>query len=273
MNFRGGPVRTAAEVIAGLPATSSLAEDRHQELQIRTMGNKAREMLEHAFAADGEMELSNELLEVLDQVFEAENESKAIEALDRLRQGIMNEKKKRQDALRAEREREIREKAEDQRETARRVAEQIAAVLEDLGYSVSGIDETAFVEKGHLYAGRTDFHEHVLRFELDPDGQAIKSVPLRVLAERSGDVLSEESARRQDIEFDQTWCSADALKKFRDGAAARGVGVKFKAERKAGTQTLQRISERELGETLQRARKPVRKTEDGNTKPRTRNRP
>ncbi len=270
-SFRGGAVRTAVEVIAELADLSSLATERHQEVQLNTMAGKAREMLEKAFREfeGGSMELSNELLDALGRVFEAKHESKGMEALENLKSVIDKEKKNQQELRRTELERERISLAEEQREQTQWVAEQIATVLEDLGYTVSGVDETAFVEKGFLYASCESFPDHVMRFELDFNGNGIKSVPLRVVGEGNEIAAEQDSIAREDIDFDSDWCSADRLSSFRTLSAKRGLTIKFKADHPAGTQAVRCIAESELGDTLQEARKDPGQR----PAPRTRNSP
>jgi hypothetical protein len=242
---------TTRDAIAALEQEAALARRAQGNARLHAHAARAKEMVA-GLASDDDAELSEDVLAALGAVVNAASEADAAIAVERLIPEIGREKQRRQAA--ADRERLRRE-----RQRTRAIAAEIEDVLEDLGYAVSGIEETAFVRDGHLYAMHRDFPNHAVRLELGRVPGEIRAVPVRVSAAESVPREGDETMRREDAEFDAAWCGADGLGEFRKLAATRGLRMSFRAQHRPGSVEIPLVDEKEVGEALRRKRQQAGK--------------
>ena len=106
-----------------------------------------------------------------------------------------------------------------------RVAELMARSLEDMGYAVSGIEETAYVEDGHIIAYRPERPGHAVRLVVDRDTSEVTSNVVKLVESRK-DALP-GAMDQEDREADDDWCNPDGIGRLARSLAAKGVSVHF----------------------------------------------
>ena len=173
------------------------------------------------------------LREQLEAVLTAASHSEAQIAKARL--GALVE----EELARNQEERERRSK-EAERLRNDRVAALMAQSLEEMGYVVSGIDESAYTRDGEIIACHPDTSDHALRLTIDRDSSRVTSNVVR-LVESEADAEAEAEAgagaaerRRQDAEADNRWCNPrdpQGIGTFRKKLGESGVVVNFARSR------------------------------------------
>lgn len=252
LQFRKRAVRTASDVVAALEPSALFAADGSRRAQLKTMAERAR-ILVRQFVGTAEDDLTEDTLDALDAVLSSDDAGSAQLALERLRIQLQVEEERRKEKERDEQQRSESQLIEQRREQTRDIAAAIGNALEDLGYSVSGAKETAFVRNGHLYAIHGEWPDHALRLEFDPGSDRIRSVPLRVVGENapvygSADI---ETMGKEDIAFDAHWCEGqDGIVSLRDLAAKRGINLTFSRIHRPGEVAVETVSERELDKKM-----------------------
>ena len=110
-----------------------------------------------------------------------------------------------------------------------RVADLMAFSLEEMGYAVSGTDETAYVENGHIIAHSTDHGDHALRLTIDRENRRVTSNVIRLAdpaAVGEGYQPTEEE-REQDRTADASWCNAEQIGRFGNKLREHGIDLNF----------------------------------------------
>ena len=265
--FRARATRTAREVVAALDAESRMVAGDQRRTRLAAMVLQARKLVE-AVSGQGDGELSETTLGLLDEVLGAEDEAMGQVALARLRQAVAADLARLEQSRReTEARRQAKEQAEKQarkQEERRLVMEEIHDILEDMKYTVSGIQDTAFSQGGHLYAAHPDWPDHVLRFEFPAGSDRIRTVPLRIAERDRAKSLGEADERllrRKDAEFDDSWCKVGGqLVEFKEVARKRGIHASFDRNHFPGELELGRIAEEAVGEEIRQARRETRET-------------
>ncbi len=252
--FRTRATHRAEDVISALEPDALFLVDRQRKRALESIAKRASKII----AVLGSKEnIPEEVLEVLGNVLAQEDDSAAETALVRLTSSVREEQARRTVA-KQEREKQERQKTLiQQREKIQSIAEQIADALENLGYDVSGVGETAFCRNGYLYACNSESPDHALRFEFDPQDYRVRAVPVRIMSEEEEQVIGKTDAevmKEEDVEFDKAWCSASGVGKIRKEVGRRGVKVAFRTEHRPGDLDVPRVHEDELGEQLRKAR-------------------
>lgn len=249
IGFAARAVRRAADVMAALEPESVFAADQARNHRLGSIVKKARKMMGEL--GMGDEDLPEAILKSLDEVLVQNDVSSASLALGALAQCVQ-----------AERQRQTRRRQEEtdrlQQERTSQIAEQIATTLEDMGYQVSGVEDTAYVRSGQLYAWDSDHPNHVLRFTLAREGGQILSEPLRVKNEASDSISQADASRtrQEDVAFDTYWCGKDGHAKFRKELSKRKTTVRFHREHEPGAVTMQTVDEGSLGARISDARQP-----------------
>lgn len=249
VRFKTRAIRLARDVIQLLDSESEHVASTARDIRLHSMASAAARMVETLKRSE-EYGLSDALMAQLDRVFEAENESNAQMELERLSATVADEAR-RHAALaeqRAAMERE-RQRLQRRMETTE-VAQLVARTLEDLGYSVSGIDETVFVSHGHLYALDKTWPDHALRLQFEPNGERLRAELVRVGGDTPESKADEKTQREIDRQVDEAWCSADGIGKLRETLARRGVKVRFESKHAPGAVDLARVTVQALGDRL-----------------------
>ena len=129
---------------------------------------------------------------------------------------------------------EARERRSKEAERLRndRVAALMAQSLEEMGYVVSGIDESAYTRDGEIIACHPDASDHALRLTVDRDSSRVTSNVVRLVESEAEAEAGAGGAerRRQDREADNRWChplEPHGIGTFRRTLEQGGVEVSF----------------------------------------------
>lgn len=252
MQFRRRAIRKASDVIVALESNSTINATRAQAARLTAYTNEAKRLI--AILDTGNAEIPDHLLGRLDEVFAFTSDHQGRAALELLKQEVVAEQ-----ARRADEERRLAQEhqaIENQRKRAL-IADQISGILEDMGYSVSGIDEMAFVQNGQLYAWNKDRPEHALSVDLDSTGQGITVSPLRIAGEheQSSGAADAHQKKVADTEFDTVWCNSGkgGIKEFKTRLKDRKIGFKYARQNKPGDE-VGVVADHKLGKRIQAAR-------------------
>ena len=175
------------------------------------------------------------------------------------------------------RNREERERRGKEAERLRndRVAALMARSLEEMGYVVSGIDESAYTRNGEIIACHPDTSDHALRLTIDRDRSQVTSNIVRIVESGADAGAGAGERRRQDEEADERWCNPEGIGTFREKLEQNGVQVGFTPTRgdeaaRIGTVSIDELLEaspsieehfrRERPALRQRAHGPDRRT-------------
>lgn len=263
--FHASALRTAKDIIAVLdtePGSARSAQDRVRIGQRRKAAKDVVARTGQDQPWQAHLELSAASLSALDKVMDAEQDSSAQVAYLELTQRLSEDALLAQAAYagaerEAEQARHLAETHARQREREM-VAATIRDTLEDLGYEVSDIEETAFTRDGALYASRSDQPDHAVRMQLDAGGQ-VRIEPVRVVdqAETLG-IADLQQQKIEDANFDRTWCGPGGLGKFLKTARSRGLDASVKAVHAPGSQPVTSVDESKVGERVRNARSPAK---------------
>jgi hypothetical protein len=266
--FRARATLTAKDVVAALESETLMAAAGRRQSSLAAMAGRARELVESVSRRDGG-ELSEATLAALDEVLAAENEGAGQVALARLRQAVESDLARWEQARREAEARRLAEERAIEAEERRLVAAEVQDALEDLGYVVSGIEDTAFVQRGQLFAAHRDWPDHVVRFEFEAGSGRVRTAPLRIAGPNPAPGAADARLlEREDAAFDAEWCGANGLGRFRDLARRRGIEARFRAEHRPGELEVGRTTEEAVGEAIRQTRRETR--EDRKLKSRTR---
>ncbi len=255
----------AGEVITALESSRSRAARARLSVELENCRARALETLS-GLERDG-LPPSGPVRSAAADVLEAQDRDAAERALKRLENCVA--------AQRIEREREQVLIAQAERAEVRAlVGEQVARVLESMGYAVSSIAETAFVKNGDIYAFREEHPNHVMRVRVDERCVSVTTTPLRIdaAAPASRSAMERSQDQEADRAFDAHCCDRD-VGEFRKRAGQRGLGVRFARDRNPGEEPLKHVMIAELGDSLNRKRKAASEGARRAQASRTRTRP
>lgn len=263
--FRKRAIRTASDVIVALESNALVCGQRDREARLKAYAVEAKRLIE--CLGREETELPDALLGRLDEVFISVRDDQGQTALALLRQEVGAELSRREeDKGRSESER----LAAEERNRRTRVADEICGVLEDMGYSVSGVDETVFAQDGQLYAWNKEWPEHVVRVELGAGGREITAAPLRIDEKGQQDTGTADAQqdKEADADFDAAWCEQQdgGIKEFKKRLKERKIGFRYTKAHKPGDLELGTVAEAGLGRRIQTARSLGQQTHPGKAK-------
>lgn len=229
---------------------SAAADDMAARDRLTRLSERAIELIDDFSVANGDVQLAQPVLQCLDQVVTAEDESAATVSLAELRQAIVAQQEEiaageaRRKKAQREREKQLAH------EERRLVARQVLRVLEDLGYEVSGVSATSFQKDGHLYAVSGEHPDHALRLEFDPHSDGLVARTVRLVA-------SETPGRKndkEDLSFVKEWCSAEGAGRFREKLKQKGIETSFEQIHASGAIPIdQAVAFRDVEDLRQRA--------------------
>jgi|GEM_PF-6774681 len=251
LQFQARATRTARDVVAALEPAALFVANRQKKIGLPNMVAEALKLV-NAGSKEAEGELSDDTFSALTALLVAENANEALIAVETLRARLD------EDRVAEQRKREKCEQRT-QKETMVQVAAEIADALEDLGYRVSGIEDTAFVQHGNIYAWRKEWPHHALHMEFTPNRNDVRFIPLRMENEQISEVSEADTIyqRKQDTEFDKTWCSSNGIGKVQNMMRKRGIDLCFINKSKPGAVELKSVPEKVLGDKLQQVRKAI----------------
>lgn len=251
--FRTRAVRTASDVIIALESNTLISAQRQRDARLKAYAVEAKRLVQ-ALGKD-EADLPDSLLERLDQVLNSTSDNQGNLALARFKESVNNELSRRK----AEEQRMEKERvADEMRHRRARIADEITGVLEDMGYSVSDIDETVSTQDGCLYAWNKHWPEHVVRIDMAANSEAITAAPLRVVTGQEQDTGATDARKRQeaDVAFDTAWCQREVggIKEFKQRLKDRKVLFSYSRKHLPGEQAVGTVPDTKLGMRIQAVR-------------------
>lgn len=241
-SFKTRVARSASDMHQALLSRSARADETALSARLGRMTGEALSILDQLARDAGDAELSPQVMRCLEAVLAVQDEIEALVALQALREAVANQ---RQDlAELADRKRREQAQWERGRERKQRalVARQVGRVLEDLGYEVSQITDSAFTRDGHVYAVSNEWPDHALRLEFDPTEDALVARTVRVVGEEEPARIGRSGNAEDDANFVKEWCSADGLGKMRELLKRRGIHTRFEQKHASGSAPLDRIA-------------------------------
>ena len=210
--------RTAGNVIGAANNEQLFARQGQDKELRRTVFERARKLMAEV---DGQVShISDELRQKLKSVLSAESHSEAQIAAAHLEVAVCAELKR----VAAEK---VRRQKEQKRLQTDRVAALMAQSLEEMGYVVSGVDESAYTKDGQIIACNPEQPDHAVRLTMDPANEQVRSNVFRLVEQETASSTRTAEQQEQDNEADESWCNAKGIGRFRKELKDKGVDVSF----------------------------------------------
>ena len=210
--------RTAGNVI-GAANNEQLFGRQGQDKELRrTVFEHARQLMAKV---DGQVaHISDELRQKLESVLSAASHSEAQIAEAHLKAAVSAELKR----VAAEK---VRRQKEQQRLQTDRVAALMAQSLEEMGYVVSGVEESAYTKDRQIIACNPDQPDHAVRLTMDPANEQVRSNVVRLVEPETASSTRTSEQQQQDKKADARWCNPQEIGRFRGELKAKGVDIRF----------------------------------------------
>lgn len=225
--------RIAGNVIGAANNEQLFGRQGQDEELRRTVFERARQLMAEV---DGQVaHISDELRQKLESVLSAASHSKAQIAEAHLKVAVAAELKR----VAAEK---VRRQKEQQRLQTDRVAALMAQSLEEMGYVVSGVEESAYTEDHQIIACNPDQPDHAVRLTMDPANEQVRSNVVRLVEPGTASSTRTCALQEQDKEADKSWCNAQEIGRFRRELRDKGVDVPFYPTQPQGQQQIDYVS-------------------------------
>lgn len=216
---------TARSFQSSFKVETQLSSSARDRVVVARYLAKARKVLDEFTQRSPEHVVPASLIESADSLICAANAKQVQTRYDRFFSAIKGEELRcRQQQAR---ERERIEKLQQERARVA-VGSLIAGTLEDMGYEVSGIDESCFVRNGELYAQSHKYPGYVAKLTMDGETSAIRCESVRL---ETDSAMASDSATygraEKDHEYDSYWCSRDQLGELQRRTAEKGLVTRF----------------------------------------------
>ena len=103
----------------------------------------------------------------------------------------------------------------------------MAQSLEEMGYVVSGVDESAYTEDSQIIACNPEQPDHAVQLTVDPANEQVRSNVVRLVEPETASSTRTSEQQKQDKEADARWCNAQEIGRFRRELNDKGVDVRF----------------------------------------------
>ena len=206
---------------------------KDKELRRNTL-ERAREMMARL---DGRVaRIPAELGDRLDAVAAAASSQEAKTELQRLKAGV-------DETLQQAEERDRQRRKTIRAIQINRVAELMARSLEDMGYAVSGIGESAYAKGGHIVAYDPDQPNHAIRLTVDRETGKIASNLVKLMESETEAGFG--SLDESDWQATREWCCPKRLGTLVRGLKDNGVSAAFSQDSR-DAQTIESVPINEL---------------------------
>ena len=210
--------RTAGNVIGAANNEQLWGRQGQDEERRRAVFERARKLMAEV---DGQVaHISDGLRQKLESVLSAASHSAAQIAEAQLKVAVSAELKR----VKAEK---IRRQKERQRLQTDRVAALMAQSLEEMGYVVSGVDESAYTEDHQIIACNPEQPDHAVRLTMDPANEQVRSNVVRLVESGTASSTRTSEQQKQDKEADGSWCNVKEIGRFRGELKDKGVDIRF----------------------------------------------
>ena len=209
---------TATNVIGAANNEQLFGRQGQDEELRRTVFERARQLMAEV---DGKVaHISDELSQNLKSVLSAASHPEAQIAEAHLKAAVAVELKR----VAAEK---VRRQQEQQRLQTDRVAALMAQSLEEMGYVVSGVEESAYTEDGQIIACNPEQPDYAVRLTMDSANEQVRSNVVRLVESETASSTRTSEQQKQDKEADDSWCNAKGIGCFRKELGDKGVDVSF----------------------------------------------
>lgn len=210
--------RTAGNVI-GAANNEQLFGRQGQDKELRrVVFENARKLMAKV---NGQVaHISDELRQKLESVLSAESHSEAQIAEAHLKAAVSAELKR----IAAEK---VRRQKEQQRLQTDRVAALMAQSLEEMGYVVSGVEESAYTKDRQIIACNPKQPDHAVRLTMDPANEQVRSNIVRLVEPGMASSTRTPEQQKQDKEADARWCNVEEIGRFSGELKDKGVDIRF----------------------------------------------
>ena len=209
--------RTASNVIGAANNEQLFGQQGQDEELRRTVFKRARKLMAEV---DGQVaHISDELRQNLKSVLSAASHPEAQIAEAHLQAAVSAELKR----VEAEK---IRRQKEQKHLQMDRVAALMEQSLEEMGYVVSGVDESAYTEDGQIIACNPEQPDHAVRLTMDSANEQVRSNVVRLMEPGTTTARTAEQ-KKQDVDADRSWCDEKGIGRFRGELKDKGVDVRF----------------------------------------------
>ena len=225
--------RTAGNII-GAANNEQLFGRQGQDKELRRIVfERAQQLMAEV---DGQVaHISDELRQTLKSVLSAESHSEAQIAEAHLKAAVSAELKR----VAVEK---IRRQEEQQRLQTDRVAALMAQSLEEMGYVVSGVDESAYTKDRQIIACNPGQPDHAVRLSMNPANEQVRSKVVRLVEPATASSTRTSEQQEQDKEADKSWCNSKAIGRFRKELQNKGVDVPFSPTQAQGQRQVDYVS-------------------------------
>jgi hypothetical protein len=217
IDFQSAPtaVVTAQTLLATVESDDAFASAVSNNAAIASYREKMSAMIGELAERHPALEVPPAVAELIHDAAQAGNASAAQRTFDEFAGQL---KKLDEEAIaQAKKEKQASEAAHTAEEREM-VSALLIATLEDMGYEVSGIEDTCFVEEGRLYARHREHGKHAVRLTITEDSRQVFTEPVRI----------EEATAEEGRSFDKFWCSDAQMGSFINKLANVGIRTKFR---------------------------------------------
>ena len=246
--YASATARTASTVIGSANNERLFGRQGQDEALRRLVFERARKLMAEV---DGQVaHISDELRQKLESVLSAQSHSKALVAAAHLEAAVATELEHvKAEKVRRQKEQQARQK-EQQRLQTDRVAALMAQSLEEMGYVVSGVDESAYTQNGQIIACNPEQPDYAVRLTMDRANEQVRSNVVRLVdpktasSTRTAEQREKDQKRdqEQDQEADVSWCKYEGIGRFREKLIDKGVDVGFRSTQPQGQQQIAYVS-------------------------------
>ena len=232
------------QLLDSLPAFSTKTK---QEAILKQIRENARKKVAELPNLPGYI-ISVETMASLEQVVSSTTQHEAQLAYQKLEQSLNTEAlaiKKQIDEEKANR---LRSESDEETRQKIDILEQISITLSELGYNTTGIESTAFVEDGELYAVHSNWPNHAIRIEQGKEANKIRTVPVRLVENDIEAQSLKPTHHQEDSEFDRFWCAHGVID-LKKSIKKYGVNVRFTADAKPGEGAVETVNTDSLDES------------------------
>ena len=252
--YASATARTASTVIGSANNERLFGRQGQDEALRRLVFERARKLMAEV---DGQVaHISDELRQKLESVLSAQSRNEALVAEAHLKAAVATELERvAAEKVRRQKEQQARQK-EQQRLQTDRVAALMAQSLEEMGYVVSGVDESAYTQNGQIIACNPEQPDYAVRLTMDRANEQVRSNVVRLVdpktdsSTRTAEQQKQDQKRdqEQDQEADVSWCKYEGIGRFREKLIDKGVDVGFRSTQPQDQQQIAYVSKDDVCE-------------------------
>jgi hypothetical protein len=222
-------VVTADSLIGAIENEAVMGRSSRELQMVSTYATKLKKKLREFEGQYESAGISSEVTALAEQLFSVTSAGKAQRLYDQISTQLKEESARAEESAQHAAKESERDK---EKAAATMVGTLIVSTLEEMGYSVSGVEETCFVKDGEMFAQHEKFPGKAVKLTLDKDNAStLVAEPVLFTDDPSREYESEQIGQ----EFDRFWCSKAQLGRFRKGLSDKKLTVAFsETARKSG---------------------------------------